>query len=340
MTSLPIRARARARARKFLGTACALIACGSAACSAAEGGDRGSVSTPHGSREYVLHVPTGYDGKQPLPLLVALHGCLQTPEQLVGLARLAKLADEERLLVLSPQQSASANPARCWNWFNPADQVRDSGEPAIIKAMIDEVRAKHAVDGQRIYAVGLSAGGLMSGILLACYPDVFAAGVIASAGMYKAGVNLNEGMAVLKNGSPHDPHTRGKEAWECGGSRVGRPVPVLVIDGDADQVVAAVNSRQILEQVTQLNDYADDGKDNDTVRSPPASGARERSSAGLDYTCRDAKRGDVAIVRHCTVHGLGHAWSGGDAAFPYAEPKGPDATALAWEFLEQHPRAR
>jgi poly(hydroxyalkanoate) depolymerase family esterase len=317
----------------------ALLVCAASACSAAEGGG-GSVSTPQGSRDYVLHVPAGHDGRQPLPLIVALHGCLQTPEQLIGLARLAKLADAERAFVLAPQQSAAANPARCWNWFNPADQVRDSGEPAIIKAMIDEVREKHTVDARRIYAVGLSAGGLMSGILLACYPDTFAAGVIASAGMYKAGVNLSEGMAVLKNGSPHDPSVRGKEAWECGGSRVGQPVPVLVIDGDADQVVAAVNARQTVEQVAQLNDYADDGKDNDSMRPPVAGGARVRSSTTLEHSCRDAKQGDVVVVRHCTVHGLGHAWSGGDAAFPYAEPKGPDATALAWEFLERHTRAR
>jgi poly(hydroxyalkanoate) depolymerase family esterase len=316
---------------------CALLACAAGACSAAEGG--GSVSTAHGSRDYVLYVPAGHDGKQPLPLLVALHGCLQTPQQLAGVARLAKLADEKRVLVLYPQQSVTANPARCWNWFNPADQIRDSGEPSLIKAMIDEVRAKHAVDARRIYAAGLSAGGLMSGILLACYPDVFAAGVIASAGMYKAGVNLSEGMAVLKNGSPHDPDARGKEAWECGGARVAHPVPALVIDGDADQVVAAVNARQTVEQVAQLNDFADDGKDNGSVSAPMMGGTRERSPGGLEYTCRDAKKGDDVIVRHCTVHGLGHAWSGGDPAFPYAEPKGPDATALAWEFLASHARA-
>src|SRR5687767_2793872 len=112
-----------ARARKFLSTACALLACAGSACSAAEGG---SVSTAHGSRDYVLHVPAGHDGKQALPLLVALHGCLQTAEQLAGVARLERLADEKQVLVLYPRQSASANPARCWNWFNPADQLRDS----------------------------------------------------------------------------------------------------------------------------------------------------------------------------------------------------------------------
>jgi poly(hydroxyalkanoate) depolymerase family esterase len=318
---------------------CALLACAASACSAAEGGG-GSVATPHGSRDYVLHVPSGYDGKQPLPLLVALHGCLQTAEQLVGLARLGKLADEKRVLVLAPQQSATANPARCWNWFNPADQARDSGEPAIIEAMIDEVRAKHRVDARRIYTLGLSAGGLMSGILLACYPEVFAAGVVASGAMYKAGVNLSEGMAVLKTGSPHDPNDRGKEAWECGGARVGQPVPALVIDGDADTVVAAVNARQTVEQLAQLNDYADDGKDNDSVSAGLAPGERQHSPNGLEYTCRDAKRGQAVVVRQCTVHGLGHAWSGGDPAFAFAEPKGPDATALAWEFLARHVRAR
>ena len=335
MTPSATRARAAARARKTVSVVCALIACAGAACSAATGG---SVSTSHGSRDYSLYVPAGHDGKQPLPLLVALHGCLQTPEQLAGVARLAKLADEKRVLVLYPSQSALSNPARCWNWFNPADQTRNSGEPAIIKAMVDEVRAKHPVDGRRIYAAGLSAGGLMAGILLACYPDVFAAGVIASAGMYKAGVGLGEGMAVMKSGSPHDPNVRGKEAWECGGSRVARLVPVLVIDGDADQVVAAINAQQTVAQIAQLNDYADDGKDNDSVSATFAAGVRARGAGGLEYTCRDARKGTAVVLRHCTVHGLGHAWSGGDAAYPYAEPKGPDATALMWSFLEQHVR--
>ncbi|HKZ74073.1 MAG TPA: PHB depolymerase family esterase, partial [Steroidobacteraceae bacterium] len=232
----------------------------------------GRVGNGHGARGYELRVPSGHDARQPLPLLVALHGCLQTPAQLAGVARLDRLADEKRILVLYPEQSVAANPARCWNWFNPSDQQRGSGEPALIASMIDEVRSKHAVDAARIYVAGISAGGMLSGTLLACYPDVFAAGAIVAGGMYRAANGLAEGMSVMRSGSAYDPQVRGEEAWKCGGSLAPRPVPVLVVHGDADSVVAPVNADQAVAQFLRTNDFADDGSANGSVGGKLADG--------------------------------------------------------------------
>ena len=69
------------------------------------------------------------------------------------------LADEHQCLVVYPIQSASANQARCWNLFNPRDQQRDGGEPAIVVGIVREVARDYAVDPRRIYVAGLSAGG-------------------------------------------------------------------------------------------------------------------------------------------------------------------------------------
>lgn len=298
----------------------------------------GSFTNEYGTLSYELHVPSGHKPGEAAPLLVALHGCLQSPEQLAGVARLNELADAEKILVLYPSQGPTANPARCWNWFDTANQERGAGEPSLIKGMIDDVRAKHAVDASRIYVAGLSAGGFMTNILLSCYPDVFAAGAIVAGGIYKAAVGLAEGMSVPRSGSPHDPQERGAQAWKCSGEPSPHAFPVLVIDGDADTIVGAANAPQVVAQFAQMNDYGDDGQDNDSVKSAFSAGTRARSEGRLEYTCRELAAQRAVLVRHCTVHGLGHAWSGGDAKFPYAEPKGPDATAMMWSFLKEHAR--
>ena len=58
-----------------------------------------------------------------------------------------------------------------------------------------------------------------------------------------------------------------------------------------------------------------------------------RTRYGHPYILRDYQLPDRAPVRECEVVGMGHAWSGGDAALPYHDELGPDASALMVEFF-------
>jgi poly(hydroxyalkanoate) depolymerase family esterase len=296
-----------------------------------------SYSGPEGAREYAVWVPADYAKDRPAPLLVALHGCGQAPGQFAGLARLDSQADKRGFLVVYPNQAQTANPLRCWNWFLPINQAR-TGEAALIAGIVNEVRAAYAVDARRIYVAGLSAGGLMSSILLACYPEVFAAAAIASGGMYGAATSLEEAGAMMKQGSPHAAGARGRDALACAAGDKRLTMPVFVVQGSADKLVAPVNAEQALAQFAQTNDLADDGKDNDSVRAQPSASVEEAPAGKLKYTVRDYEAGDDALMQLLWVEGLGHAWSGGDPAFPYAEPNGPDATALMFDFFDRHRR--
>ena len=134
----------------------------------------GHFSSPQGSLDYRLYTPAG-SARRRLPLVVMLHGCTQTVSEFASGTRMNEVADELGFLVLYPQQSSSANLARCWNWHRPGDQKRGGGEPAAIAALTRHVTELCRANPDRVYIAGISAGGAAAAIIGAAYPDLFVA---------------------------------------------------------------------------------------------------------------------------------------------------------------------
>ncbi len=112
------------------------------------------------------------------PLVVALHGCTQQAADFDDETGLKALADEVPFVLLLPQQREANNSERCFNWFHPEDNRPGEGESASLRAMIHHATTEFETDPGRVYVLGLSAGGSMSAVLLANYPDVFAGGAV------------------------------------------------------------------------------------------------------------------------------------------------------------------
>ena len=64
------------------------------------------------ARDYLVYVPAGYTRWKRRPLIVFIHGCRQTPEELAAGTRIAALVDRHGWLILFPRQSKKANPWR------------------------------------------------------------------------------------------------------------------------------------------------------------------------------------------------------------------------------------
>lgn len=268
-----------------------------------------------------------------------LHGCTQKPEDLATISGMNEIADRNNFLVVYPEQTTEANPLRCWNWFDPKHQTRESGEPALLAAVVKEVLASNSINAKRIYVAGISAGAAMAVVMGVTYPDLFN-GIGVCAGLeFKAAASVETGLAAMKQGGP-DPKQQGLIAFgaiaENLRGKSKRRMPVIVFQGDADPYVNPLNAEQVIAQWTKTNDYLDDGKDNDTVKRQPASTTEGSVPGGHQFTKsiyndRDGR----LLMEKWMVKGLSHAWSGSPIAGAFADPKGPNASEEMWRFFTE-----
>lgn len=347
--------------RRWLTLGCVLIAWLFVPAHAARAGSwaqkDGSVTNAAGTRNYKLWIPDRYNKRTAVPLVLMLHGCLQTPDDFAAGARMNEVADAHNFLVAYAEQPASANPYKCWNWFDPAHQTRGAGEPSLLAAIVGDVRATHKVDPDRIYAVGVSAGGAMVSILGAAYPELFN-GLGISAGIeYKAATDVLGALAAQKNGGP-DPNGQGTQAYQAiigamtATTTPGkttrraspvvrlRPVHVIVFHGTLDAVVSPVNGDQVIAQWAQTNDLLDDARDNNSMDDAADSTTNGSVPNGHNFTRHVYKdTAGKSLLEKWIVHDMKHAWPGGSTAGSYTDPKAPHASAEMWRFFQQTKRA-
>lgn len=299
-----------ARRLPLIGAAALLVL--AAAAHAAD--ERAFTQGVFGGRAYRLYTPAR-SAAEPLPLVVALHGCFQTPEDFAVGTRLNAAAEQRGLLVLYPAQRPRDNASRCWNWFESAHQGRTGGEVAEILALVAEVGRAHPVAPGRVVVLGLSAGGFMAVNLLCAAPDVVSGVGVVAGGPYRCGLGWDGAVACM----------RGREldgaaaAGACLGASGRRTLAVRASlwHGAGDTFVVPANLvalETMLARVTGMT-----------------SGVTERRDGALHALYRDAQ--ERPVLETWLVPNLGHAWSGGDPRGTNAVPWGPNITELMLDFL-------
>jgi len=283
-----------------------------------------SYSNQVGIRAYKLYVPSGYRG-QPLPLIVMLHGCTQSPDDFAAGTRMNLCAEEHNCLVAYPAQAASANASKCWNWFRPGDQERGRGEPSLIAGITRQVVSAYSVDPERVYAAGFSAGAAATAILAATYPDLYAAIGVHSGLACGAASDVASAFAAMRQNQHATKHRSGRRSGRGGSSRI---VPATVFHGDRDTTVHPHNGDQVIVQLREAL--------NIDLRATVQEGRVPRGRAYSRVLHHDAS-GQV-IFEQWVIHGAGHAWSGGSPAGSYTDPQGPDATQEMLRFFLDHPQ--
>jgi poly(hydroxyalkanoate) depolymerase family esterase len=236
-----------------------------------------------------FYVPEGLKG--PGPLVVVLHGCTQNAAVYDHGSGWSALADKHGFLLLFPEQQRANNPLLCFNWFSGNDSQRGMGEAASIRAMIEAMKEAHDVDPKRIFVTGLSAGGAMASVMLATYPETFAAGAIIAGVAYGCASGVAEAFDCMGGRARSDA----KEL----AARVRRASPhkgpwprVQVWQGSADATVVASNADAIALQWAHLHGHGPKPDRTDEVAGYP-----RRRWLGAD---------GAPLIEQYTITGMAH----------------------------------
>lgn len=293
-----------------------------------------ALSNAAGSRAYKVYVPVGI-ADAPRPLIVMLHGCSQSGDDFAVGTQMNRLADAHGFLVVYPDQPAQANASKCWNWFKPQDQLRGTGEPSLIAGIVREVMQRHDADPRRIFVAGLSAGAAMAVVLGETYPELFA-GVGAHSGLaYGSAHDIPSALAAMKGGRSGMPGLKQVPgAAATPRKKAEHAVPTIVFHGDRDHTVQQTNGANIVQQARDAyGTQPGEPSLSESTQTGIAPGGQSFSHtihAGPDGQAR---------VESWTLHGAGHAWSGGHASGSYTDGTGPDASAEMVRFFMSLPRA-
>ena len=197
-----------------------------------------------------LHVPARL-AERPA-LVVVLHGCTQTAAGYDHGSGWSRLADRYGFVLLYPEQNRANNANLCFNWFEPSDIMRGAGEALSIHQMIGAVVATHGIDPERVFITGLSAGGAMTSVMLATYPETFASGAIIAGLPYGCALNVQEAFGAMRSHGRSRPDALAALVRRASDHEGPWP-KVSVWHGSGDATVNPNNAEAIVEQLLPLH---------------------------------------------------------------------------------------
>jgi len=262
-------------------------------------------------RPYRVWVPTRPAPDR--PLVVALHGCWQTPEDFARGTRLNDAAERRGLVVVYPAQGRRDNPYRCWNWFEPAEQTAAGAETGRILAVARRVQAERGLRERRVIVLGFSAGAWMAVNLACAAPDAVAGIGALAGGPFRCAAGPEGAIQCLRGAR------RGSAAAATAAAACGRPrgLRASLWHGALDTVVSPGNLAALEAMFVRL--------------LGASAGATSTHEGAVRAVYRDTR--GAPVLETWLVRGMGHAWSGGDLRGSHTWPAGPSATERMLDFL-------
>ncbi|WP_049569948.1 alpha/beta hydrolase family esterase [Streptomyces sp. SBT349] len=247
------------------------------------------------------------------PVVVLLHGCGQNAQQYTDGSGWQKFADAGGFALVAAEQQTGNNISRCFNWFQPGDTARGAGEALSVRQMVDHTVGSLGSDPGRVYVTGLSAGGAMTGSLLAAYPDVFAGGAIVAGIPHGCATSMVDAFSCMFPGRTATAASWGDRVRAAYPGYTGPRPSVSLWHGGADYVVATANLQESVKQWTQV------------VGGDQQADATSQLPANTTRSVYNGAAGAPPVVGYLTP-GNGHGT-------PVAPGSGPDQCGTAGAYF-------
>ncbi|MFD4005730.1 extracellular catalytic domain type 1 short-chain-length polyhydroxyalkanoate depolymerase [Streptomyces rubiginosohelvolus] len=229
------------------------------------------------------------------PVVVALHGCTQSAQVYSDNAGLNTFADRHGFLVVYAETTTANNASKCFNWFQPSDTRRGQGEAASIRQMVAHAATAYGTDTGRVQVTGLSAGGAMTSVMLAAYPDVFAAGAVVAGIPYGCGTDVVSAFGCMSPGVDRTPAAWAQAVRDAHPGFAGPWPRVAIWHGDNDATVAPRNADELRDQWTAVHGLGQTPDRTSTIGP--------NSTRRSEYLAAD---GGASVVEVNRVPGIGH----------------------------------
>lgn len=283
------------------------------------------------------YVPAGVPPNA--PLVLALHPCGFVAQLNDYASKIGwnALADKYKFYLVYPEQIAANNGNYCFNWAGdktgpdghtnqPTNLIRGMGENQELVNMVKRMQTDHSIDPARVFITGFSGGAAQTALMLAVWPDVFAAGATVAGVPYHCTLDKNEvSSPCMKPGKNLTGQQWGDFVRTDLPTGYSGPWPRLQIwQGATDNFVGPDNLNQLAKQ--WIN-----------VRGISATATTDRV-LGHDHAVYKDAQGNV-VIESFLVSGMGHAVpldpknGCGTADFNYYLDKGICATQKAAEFF-------
>src|SRR3954468_15981586 len=227
------------------------------------------------------------------PLVVVLHGCTESASSYGAQTEWGNLGQRFGFATVFAEQETANNSLSCFNWFQTGDISRDQGEALSIKQMVDRMKSTVGSDPARIFVTGMSAGGLMTTVMMATYPDVFAGGAVMSGGPYQCATSLTAANTCQMGQVSHTPQQWGDLVRSAVPSYHG-PYPRLIsFHGSSDTTVAPADQQQQVDQWSNVLGIDETADVNEAFRTATHKVYRDASGRSM--------------IETYLVNGMGHA---------------------------------
>lgn len=305
------------------------------------------------SRRYQVYVPDGLSG--PAPMVMALHGCQQTEENVLRDWGLRAAADRRGFILVAPfitRYDEGPRTPNCWGFWFDVHRHEGRGEVEDLQRIAREVEGRFAIDPMRRYIAGLSSGGAMAVVAAVTHNEYWAAAASA------AGLPYGEDAAAVSFlGCPGSAsfHPVARVAADMRAELDERyAIPLLVLQNEQDCTVLAPAGRHLRDaHLAVFGDAAHDSAD----EARAATQACAPVSGDSDFDCRheiysvDGRPGSRSLVETVFYRGPratpdlsdtdhGHYWIGGEQGRdgPWSLRRGPSHPDIVWNFFARHPR--
>lgn len=239
------------------------------------------------------HVPASMPANA--PVVVVLHGCTQSAAAMEASGWTAA-ANTYKFYVVYAQQQSANNSNNCFNWFEPGDTARGGGEALSIKQMVDKMKATYSVDPARVFVAGFSAGGYMTPVMLATYPDVFAGGAVNAGGPYGCASNVSQAFTCMDPGVTKTPTAWGDAVRNAFPGYTGARPRVSIWHGTSDGTVKVMNLTEAMKQWTDVHGIDQTADTSETVAGFPHKVYRNASGQALVETYELTNMGHAVAV--------------------------------------------